>query len=243
MSEIYVGSECKLYLDCKHVEEIYFSFCVIQKKKIYYDNGYHYHDISLNYCWAFLMSKILDSKLNNQLIGFFLILMFFYNQEIKAEMIIGKAFIEPGVDLIFEGGVKDEIMPEQYYLSENQTDVHIEVLANWSSSAPKGSPEGGHVAYLNITAIVINETTGTSDTHKLTPHVNMSDNLHYAKNIKLPGKIDELYTVIFEIRPPKNDELGMHYDWRYAVDNELIVAERFEFNNLDFKEIALSKRR
>ncbi len=189
------------------------------------------------------MSKILDSKLNNQLIGFFLILMFFYNQEIKAEMIIGKAFIEPGVDLIFEGGVKDEIMPEQYYLSENQTDVHIEVLANWSSSAPKGSPEGGHVAYLNITAIVINETTGTSDTHKLTPHVNMSDNLHYAKNIKLPGKIDELYTVIFEIRPPKNDELGMHYDWRYAVDNELIVAERFEFNNLDFKEIALSKRR
>ena len=189
------------------------------------------------------MSKILDSKLNNQLIGFFLILMFFHTQEIQAEMIIGKASIEPGVDLIFEGGVKDEIMPEQYYLSENLTDVHIEVLANWSSSAPKGSPEGGHVAYLNITATVINQITNASETHKLTPHVNMSDNLHYAKNIKLPGKIDESYTVIFEILPPKNDELGMHYDWRYTVDKELIISKSFEFNNLDFKEVAESKRR
>ena len=189
------------------------------------------------------MSKILDKKLKDQFIGFFIILVLFQNHEIQAEMIIGTGSIEPGVDLIFEGGVKDEIMPEEYYLSENETDVHIEVLANWSSDAPKGSPEGGHVAYLNITAVLINETTGSSDTHKLTPHVNMSDNLHYAKNIKLPGKIDESYTVIFEILPPKNDELGMHYDWRYTVDKELIVAERFEFNNLDFKEIAISKRR
>ena len=189
------------------------------------------------------MSKILDKKLKDQFIGFFIILVLFQNHEIQAEMIIGTGSIEPGVDLIFEGGVKDEIVPEEYYLSENETDVHIEVLANWSSDAPKGSPEGGHVAYLNITAVLINETTGSSDTHKLTPHVNMSDNLHYAKNIKLPGKIDESYTVIFEIRPPKNDELGMHYDWRYAVNKELIVAERFEFNNLDFKEIAISKRR
>ena len=192
---------------------------------------------------SLFMSKILDKKLKDQFIGFFIILVLFQNHEIQAEMIIGTGSIEPGVDLIFEGGVKDEIMPEEYYLSENETDVHIEVLANWSSDAPKGSPEGGHVAYLNITAVLINETTGSSDTHKLTPHVNMSDNLHYAKNIKLPGKIDESYTVIFEIRPPKNDELGMHYDWRYTVDKELIVAERFEFNNLDFKEIAISKRR
>lgn len=189
------------------------------------------------------MSKILGKKLKDQFIGFFIILVLFQNHEIQAEMIIGTGSIEPGVDLIFEGGVKDEIMPEEYYLSENETDVHIEVLANWSSDAPKGSPEGGHVAYLNITAVLINETTGSSDTHKLTPHVNMSDNLHYAKNIKLPGKIDESYTVIFEILPPKNDQLGMHYDWRYTVDKELIVAERFEFNNLDFKEIAISKRR
>ena len=189
------------------------------------------------------MTKITDFKPRNKLIGLFALLMLCQQQETRAEMIIGTGSIEPGVDLIFEGGVKDEIMPEEYYLSENETDVHIEVLANWSSDAPKGSPEGGHVAYLNITAVLINETTGSSDTHKLTPHVNMSDNLHYAKNIKLPGKIDESYTVIFEIRPPKNDELGMHYDWRYTVDKELIVAERFEFNNLDFKEIAISKRR
>ena len=89
------------------------------------------------------MSKILDKKLKDQFIGFFIILILFQNHEIQAEMIIGTGSLEPGVDLIFEGGVKDEIMPEEYYLSENETDVHIEVLANWSSDAPKGSPEGG----------------------------------------------------------------------------------------------------
>ena len=192
---------------------------------------------------GFSMTKITDFKLRNKLIGLFALLILFQQQETRAEMIIGTGYIKPGVDLIFEGGVKDEIMPQEYYLSENETDVHIEVLANWSSEAPNGSPEGGHVAYLNVNATLINEVTGLSETHILTPHVNMADNLHYAKNIKLPGRIDEKYTVIFEILPPKNDQLGMHYDWRNTVDEELVDAGRFEFNNLDFKEIALSRRR
>ena len=189
------------------------------------------------------MTKITDFKLRNKLIGLFALLILCQQQETRAEMIIGTGYINPGVDLIFEGGVKDEIMPQEYYLSENETDVHIEVLANWSSEAPNGSPEGGHVAYLNVNATLINEVTGSSETHILTPHVNMADNLHYAKNIKLPGRIDEKYTVIFEILPPKNDQLGMHYDWRNTVDDELVDVGRFEFNNLDFKEIALSRRR
>ena len=192
---------------------------------------------------GFSMTKITNFKLRNKLIGLFALLILCQQQETRAEMIIGTGYINPGVDLIFEGGVKDEIMPQEYYLSENETDVHIEVLANWSSEAPNGSPEGGHVAYLNVNATLINEVNGSSETHILTPHVNMADNLHYAKNIKLPGRIDEKYTVIFEILPPKNDQLGMHYDWRNTVDDELVDVGRFEFNNLDFKEIALSRRR
>jgi hypothetical protein len=189
------------------------------------------------------MSIIIDLKLKNKLIGFFALLIMIQYQETQAEMIIGTGSIQPGVDLIFEGGVKDDVMPNQYFLSESETDVHLEVLANWSNEAPKGSPKGGHVAYLNINATLINEVTGSSATHKLTPHVNMSDNLHYAKNIKLPGRVNERYTVIFEIHPPKNDEVGMHFDWRKAVDDRLIDSEKFEFKNLDFKEIVLSKRR
>tara|TARA_B100001250_G_scaffold391921_1_gene393261 strand:- start:4086 stop:4655 length:570 start_codon:yes stop_codon:yes gene_type:complete len=189
------------------------------------------------------MSKIIGSKQKNKLIVIFTLMIMLQQQEIQAEMIIGTGSIEPGVDLIFEGGVKDDVMPNEYFLSESETDVHIEVLANWSSKAPNGSPEGGHVAYLNVNAVLINEATGKSVTHKLTPHVNMSDNLHYAKNIKLPGRIDQRYTVIFEISPPKNNELGMHYDWRKAVDEQLIDANTFEFQNLDFEKIAQSKRR
>jgi uncharacterized protein involved in high-affinity Fe2+ transport len=189
------------------------------------------------------MSPIMNLKLKNNSISLFALVFLFFSQSIFCEMLIGTGSIQPGVDLIFEGGIKDDIMPNEFYLSENETDIHLEVLANWSNDSPDGSPLGGHVAYLNVSATVINEADGISETHILTPHVNMADNLHYAKNIKLPGEIDQEYTVIFEILPPKMGDLGMHFDWREKVDSSLISGQKFEFKNLDFKEIALSERR
>ncbi len=159
------------------------------------------------------------------------------------EMVIGEASMTPGIDLVFEGGIKDDIQPAKYYLDERSTDVHIEVLANWSENAPAGSPIGGHVAYLEVTAEIINEQTKESSSVKLTPHLNMSDNLHYAQNVKLPGKVNQTYTVIFNISDPKSGNMGMHYDWRNQVAKTLTPGGRFEFNNLDFELIALSTRR
>ena len=94
------------------------------------------------------------------------------------EMIIGEATIEPGIHLIFECGIKDDIAPNNVFLSELETDVHIEVLANWSENAPKGTTPGGHVAYLIVSLVVKNEITNISDTVNLVPHLNLSDNLH-----------------------------------------------------------------
>ncbi len=159
------------------------------------------------------------------------------------EMVIGEASMTPGIELVFEGGIKDDIQPAKYYLDERSTDVHIEVLANWSENAPAGSPIGGHVAYLEVTAEIINEQTKESSSVKLTPHLNMSDNLHYAQNVKLPGKVNQTYTVIFNISDPKSGNMGMHYDWRNQVAKTLTPGGRFEFNNLDFELIALSTRR
>jgi len=34
------------------------------------------------------------------------------------EMVIGAAEMAPGIDLIFEGGIKDEITPQNLYLTE-----------------------------------------------------------------------------------------------------------------------------
>ena len=159
------------------------------------------------------------------------------------EMVIGESSMDPGIILIFEGGIKDDIQPAKYYLEEKSTDVHLEVLANWSETAPSGSPLGGHVAYLEVTAEIINEQTKESSSVELTPHLNMSDNLHYAQNVKLPGKVNETYTVIFKISEPKSGNMGMHFDWRNQVAKTLTPGGRFEFNNLDFEEIALSTRR
>ena len=159
------------------------------------------------------------------------------------EMVIGESSMDPGINLIFEGGIKDDIQPAKYYLEEKSTDVHLEVLANWSETAPSGSPLGGHVAYLEVTAEIINEQTKESSSVELTPHLNMSDNLHYAQNVRLPGKVNETYTVIFKISEPKSGNMGMHFDWRNQVAKTLTPGGRFEFNNLDFEEIALSTRR
>ena len=159
------------------------------------------------------------------------------------EMIIGEATIEPGIHLIFECGIKDDIAPNNVFLSESETDVHIEVLANWSENAPKGTTPGGHVAYLIVSLVVKNEITNISDTVNLVPHLNLSDNLHYAQNIKLPGKIDDKYTLKFIIEPPKKGSLGMHYDWRQQVGQTLSSTGSFTFDGLDFSKIAMATRR
>ena len=159
------------------------------------------------------------------------------------EMVIGEAEMAPGIDLIFEGGIKDEITPQNLYLTESETDVHLELLANWSDKAPRGAPIGGHVAYLDVEAMIRNEKTGAYDSVNLTPHLNMSDNIHYAQNIKLPGAVSDKYTVRFVIKSPKLGVIGMHYDWRNEVADVISSGGTFTFTNLDFKEIANSKRR
>ena len=173
----------------------------------------------------------------------FLVGLFATELSALPEMIIGESSIKPGIQLIFEGGIKDDVQGAKFLLNETESDVHLEVIANWSDNAPPGSPVGGHVAYLDVSALVTNETTNETLTVNLVPHLNMSDNFHYAQNIKLPGTVDQTYTVIFKVNPPKSGNIGMHYDWRQQVSNSLTPGGIFEFNHLNFKEIALSKRR
>ena len=159
------------------------------------------------------------------------------------EMVIGKLTINPGIYLTFEGAIKDDVAPLGVFLDENETDVHIEMLAHWSEDAPKGSVTGGYVAYLQVELLVKNESTDTSIAVQLAPHVNLSDNLHYAQNIKLPGKIDDKYTLKFIIKPPMNGSLGLHYDWREQVGEKFTPGGNFTFEGLDFSKIAKTTRR
>ena len=55
---------------------------------------------------------------------------------LAAEMVLGEREIDPGVRLTFEIAPKDVVIPTDLHLAENKTDVHIEVLAVWSASAP-----------------------------------------------------------------------------------------------------------
>ena len=107
------------------------------------------------------------------------IVSFFINDSIYSnEMIIGKETIEPGIDIIFEAAIKDEIKPKKYFLDQDSTDLHLEVLINWNKDAPKGSPEGGFIPYLKVKAVLTNIRNNNKEEFLLIPHINLVDNYH-----------------------------------------------------------------
>ena len=174
----------------------------------------------------------------------YLILLLNLNFSISQELIIGKETVDPGIVFIFEGAVKDHVMPIGMHLKENETNVHIEARVNWDiKNTPEGSPKGGFVAYLHITSKVTNQKTGLSTFIDLTPHINLIDNYHYARNISLPGKKNELYTVEFNIIPPTNIELSLHKDWFDKYGSQIMTNQYFIYKNVNFEEIVNATRR
>jgi len=166
------------------------------------------------------------------------------NFSFSQELIIGEETVNPGIVFIFEGAVKDHVMPEGMHLKENQTNIHIEARVNWDNNdIPEGTPPGGFVAYLHITAKVTNQNSGMSTFIDLLPHINLVDNYHYARNISLPGNADDLYLVEFNILPPTHIDLSLHKDWLDNYGNELMKNQYFKYSNVDFEEIANSSRR
>jgi uncharacterized protein involved in high-affinity Fe2+ transport len=159
------------------------------------------------------------------------------------ELIIGQKTVEPGIVFIFEGAIKDHVMPSKMHLSENETNIHIEARVNWDNSdTPAGTPPGGFVAYLHLTAKVTNQETGLSTFIDLLPHINLIDNYHYARNISLPGKVDDLYSVEFNVLPPTSIELSLHKDWSENYGNRLMNEHSFFYENVNFELIANASR-
>ena len=159
------------------------------------------------------------------------------------ELVIAEERVEPGIIFVFEGAIKDHIMPSSMHLKENQTNVHIEARVNWDiNNVPAGTPLGGFIPYLHITAKVTNEKSGLSTFIDLLPHINLIDNFHYARNISLPGAISDLYSVDFNIIPPTQIELALHNDWAKMYGKELFTGKTFKYINVDFEEIANVRR-
>ncbi|TQV88239.1 iron transporter [Aliikangiella coralliicola] len=161
------------------------------------------------------------------------------------EMIIGESYVKPGIDFIFEGAIKDHVMPLSQNLAEGKTDVHIEARVNWSAKGevPKGTPRGGFIPYLKINAEVINQRTKETTFVTLTPHINLIDNFHYARNMSLPGKQDDKYTVTFYVDPPEISDVSLHKDWVDGHQAYFMKKQKFTYQDLDFEKIAKASRR
>ena len=171
------------------------------------------------------------------------LILFATQSGVAEELVIGEELVEPGIQIIFEGAVKDAITPPDYHLEESKTHVHIEARVNWAEDdIPEGTPPGGFVGYLIITAQVINPKTGAIANVDLLPHINLVDNLHYARNMALPGEITDKYDVVFNVMPPAEYTLSYHRDWVDGYGDKLFEKRSFMYKGVDFEAIARATR-
>ena len=166
------------------------------------------------------------------------------NSLISQELIIGEERVKPGIVFIFEGAIKDIVYPENYNLAEELTDIHIEARVNWDTqNIPEGTPAGGFIPYLKINVLVTNQRTDLKTYVDLIPHINLVDNFHYARNISLPGNIDDKYEVELFINNPSKFDLSFHKDWLENYSESLIEDKVFKYSDISFGEIARLSRR
>ena len=160
------------------------------------------------------------------------------------ELVIGEERLEQGIVMIFEGAIKDHIEPTNRHLGVADTNVHLEARVNWDvTNIPTGTPAGGFVPYLHISAKVTNTRTGQTSFVDLVPHINLIDNFHYARNISLPGDNADLYNVAFKIMPPTFIDLSFHKDWVQIYGAYLIKEVVFNYKSVSFNEIANANRK
>ena len=174
---------------------------------------------------------------------FILIFTLLSSDVVGAETIVGKGFIEPGIALAFEAAARDSIIPSEFYLKEENTDVHIEALITWTAEAPNGFPVGGHVGYLQANVEVINEQSGERVLFALVPHLNLSDGLHYAQNVKLPGSAENTFTLSFTIKPPRPGRLGLHKDWVAVFGDKFVEEKAFVYKKVNLTEAVNARRK
>jgi hypothetical protein len=160
------------------------------------------------------------------------------------ESVFGTEVVEPGIEFTFIAAPTDAVRPTPQHLPEAQTDIHLEVLAGWTEaiSDEVGAPAGGFVPYLHLFATVVNEETGQRQKVSLVPHINRSDNAHYARNVALPGAPDDPYTVTFSVNPPQQFELATHRDWREAYGDTLFEPTTVTYEGLQLEEVAAATR-
>ena len=162
------------------------------------------------------------------------------------ERVLGEEVLEPGIQLTFEAAPQDDVTPYDQNLSEEATDVHLEVLVGWAEDAdvevPEGVTRGGFVGYLQFFATITNEATGQEKKVDFIPHLTLGDAMHYARNISLPGAPDDPYTVTVDVRPPRETEVAFHESWREAHGTPLFEAQTFTYEGLDLAEVAAATR-
>tara|TARA_B100001057_G_C22597183_1_gene851330 strand:+ start:346 stop:906 length:561 start_codon:yes stop_codon:yes gene_type:complete len=181
----------------------------------------------------------------NQILSILLVFIIYpVSYVYSTEQIIAHEQLGDNISITFEAAPKDTVFNDSVrQLSEKETDIHIEALVNWNENADiEGQPAKGFIPYVNISSQIINENSGQKIIINLSPHINLSDGFHYAKNIKLPGLRTDKYKLIFTITPD-NKALTYHMDWKEKHPYPIFRKKVFEYSDLDFEETSKRIRR
>ncbi|WP_051141463.1 iron transporter [Salisaeta longa] len=177
-------------------------------------------------------------------IAAFVLLAFFALPSAHAqELVLGEEVIDPGIRFTFIGAPEGDVTPKSQNLAAIASDLHLEVLATWTEEAAVKSPAGGFIPYVRMYAQVTNERTDQTNFVTLIPHLNLSDGFHYARNIALPGRADDAYTVTFSLEPPEPSEVAYHADWREQFGSDGVFApQTFTYENVNLLDVVEASR-
>lgn len=194
----------------------------------------------------FLKGRIMDRRYLSRVACFLSFMVVFVvaisfaagSKAVAGEIEIGVEELPGGIELIFEAAPADTLSPSFMHLPESETEVHFEVRANFGSDNDYASAEGGFVPYLNVNVLVKNRVTGDALQITLTPHMNLVDGFHYARNVDLPGDaVSDSFDLTFFVEPPGEFGVQIHSDFRVNVNDEVIDGAKFEFENVNFSEV------
>ena len=101
--------------------------------------------------------------------------------------------------------------------------------------------------YLDVRVQIENQSSGYQSSLDLSPHINLENNLHYARNAPLPGENIDLYTLTFTVssamraqNSPVKSVADLHAskDWEQAHGLQLFEPAVFRYRDVAFAQIA-----
>ena len=154
-------------------------------------------------------------------------------------LIIGEESIDPGIHVRFIAAnnamVFGALSNQDSEIKSNA--IHLEALIKWQRNLKIPQQNiGEFIPYLDVYALIKNQNNGNQKVVNLTPHLNLVEGYHYARNIELPGDQSDKYQIVFTIETFE-EQVTYHQDWKNQYPVPIITKMQYTYENISFEPI------